>query len=698
MCFNALNAFPPNLNDSQFHNQTFLHSIEYKPQITISHKDMIVNFKAGNEAEIFYENSARNANIENSKDIFLTLHFDSAYPIFLIINENFYFNSFSANWVDPFTAECMVPEGIYKIYTLFLLETFRFVVNYDVDLSTGTAHDIWIENSDATIPVQLKGYDIHSNLFSTAEKYYATYFFHILNEDFFITWSYNKDEIYTTELMEEFNFFAGELKFNEESIYITQHGPVSEIDTNLVLTNDPSDYIYQDIVMHLPNCKEELLISIGSTLWTPYEGSHFYQTYSANADMMNWNGEEWRTNLYMMNHVYHESNMTTCLLLGYMDYNVFTIMFLGAPFHCLDDAIGSFYNIDPITVDYLSPDGGTLEFDQPPIYQLLYHLSSGNVLNVSIEQRGYNSGIRLYDVYSSTFRVEDMSGSIIAQGDLTELSNIILEDESYILTIEDPNETLAGLQGTSTLVNYFDFSLQHSNPPLMTSFMIFNADNEPVNRLDYQENASVMFAVADVEFINNTNTYFPVINDSVKVFCKRHEEDIWQEYETVLVDEFPHFGWTYGKVFWADISPTTAIDSVAYDMKIHFTDNDFNYTELILEPAFTVGDFEYYPVSQENLQNSNHTTQLTNYPNPFYSNTTISFNRIPTSQFISVEIYSLKGQKVRTLVASQSYTYKTSIVWDGCDASGKQVASGEYIVKLKIDGEEKAVRKIMMLK
>ncbi len=37
-------------------------------------------------------------------------------------------------------------------------------------------------------------------------------------------------------------------------------------------------------------------------------------------------------------------------------------------------------------------------------------------------------------------------------------------------------------------------------------------------------------------------------------------------------------------------------------------------------------------------------------------------------------------------------------IWNGKDSGGKRVASGEYIVKLKVNGEEKAVRKIMLLR
>jgi len=38
------------------------------------------------------------------------------------------------------------------------------------------------------------------------------------------------------------------------------------------------------------------------------------------------------------------------------------------------------------------------------------------------------------------------------------------------------------------------------------------------------------------------------------------------------------------------------------------------------------------------------------------------------------------------------------IIWQGVDDNKKNVASGQYFIKLKVDGKEKAVSKCILLK
>ena len=91
-------------------------------------------------------------------------------------------------------------------------------------------------------------------------------------------------------------------------------------------------------------------------------------------------------------------------------------------------------------------------------------------------------------------------------------------------------------------------------------------------------------------------------------------------------------------------------------------------------------------------------SQMTNYPNPFNPSTTITFNVTPSSAFATLEIYNIKGQKVKTLMKCKAAPGKYNCIWKGCDDSGKRVASGEYLARLMIGGQETAVRKMLLLK
>ncbi|MGC9337796.1 MAG: T9SS type A sorting domain-containing protein, partial [Candidatus Cloacimonadia bacterium] len=98
-------------------------------------------------------------------------------------------------------------------------------------------------------------------------------------------------------------------------------------------------------------------------------------------------------------------------------------------------------------------------------------------------------------------------------------------------------------------------------------------------------------------------------------------------------------------------------------------------------------------------------TELTlyqNFPNPFSTSTTISFN-IPLhyKDDAEIEIYNLKGQLVKEFkIQSASWRTKLNInevVWDGKDDYGKQMPSGIYFAKLSL-GEESAVKKMILIR
>ena len=89
--------------------------------------------------------------------------------------------------------------------------------------------------------------------------------------------------------------------------------------------------------------------------------------------------------------------------------------------------------------------------------------------------------------------------------------------------------------------------------------------------------------------------------------------------------------------------------------------------------------------------------QMTNYPNPFNPETKIIFN-LPEAGKAKVEIFNIKGQKVKTLMDCTTVPGDYELVWNGRNDAGKRIASGEYFAMLKVNDKEMAVRKIMLLK
>jgi hypothetical protein len=85
-----------------------------------------------------------------------------------------------------------------------------------------------------------------------------------------------------------------------------------------------------------------------------------------------------------------------------------------------------------------------------------------------------------------------------------------------------------------------------------------------------------------------------------------------------------------------------------------------------------------------------------NYPNPFNQSTKIEFT-LAKSGFVSLTIYDLLGRKVGTLVSGHLPSGHKSILWDGKNDSGKDVASGIYFYKLRI-GDFSETKKLVLLK
>ncbi|MCB0729344.1 MAG: T9SS type A sorting domain-containing protein, partial [Ignavibacteriae bacterium] len=71
-----------------------------------------------------------------------------------------------------------------------------------------------------------------------------------------------------------------------------------------------------------------------------------------------------------------------------------------------------------------------------------------------------------------------------------------------------------------------------------------------------------------------------------------------------------------------------------------------------------------------------------NYPNPFNPTTTIRYD-LPEDGFLTIRIYNLLGQAVRTLYRGNQSAGFHSVMWDGSNERGQTVASGIYLYRLE---------------
>jgi len=93
-----------------------------------------------------------------------------------------------------------------------------------------------------------------------------------------------------------------------------------------------------------------------------------------------------------------------------------------------------------------------------------------------------------------------------------------------------------------------------------------------------------------------------------------------------------------------------------------------------------------------------------NYPNPFNSNTAISYRLSgfggPTTSHllpITLRIYNILGQEVRTLVNKRQRPGFYRVTWDGKDKGGREVSSGIYFYQLRV-GKFSQTRKMVLIR
>jgi hypothetical protein len=85
-----------------------------------------------------------------------------------------------------------------------------------------------------------------------------------------------------------------------------------------------------------------------------------------------------------------------------------------------------------------------------------------------------------------------------------------------------------------------------------------------------------------------------------------------------------------------------------------------------------------------------------NQPNPFNPHTEISFTlaqRVP----VTLEVYNILGQVVRTLVNEERTQGTYNVAWDGLNDAGEQVTSGVYFYKLHA-GSFTETRKMVLVR
>ena len=84
-----------------------------------------------------------------------------------------------------------------------------------------------------------------------------------------------------------------------------------------------------------------------------------------------------------------------------------------------------------------------------------------------------------------------------------------------------------------------------------------------------------------------------------------------------------------------------------------------------------------------------------NYPNPFNPATRISY-QLPRDTRVTLKVYNLKGEEVRTLVDGYRIAGRYEVEWNAQNNVGGRVASGVYLYRLQGDGVSEVRRMVLL--
>ena len=120
---------------------------------------------------------------------------------------------------------------------------------------------------------------------------------------------------------------------------------------------------------------------------------------------------------------------------------------------------------------------------------------------------------------------------------------------------------------------------------------------------------------------------------------------------------------------------------------------EYTFSEYKIVPRYN-SDFEgYEPIIIDNVQDfhPNKFALLQNYPNPFNPSTIISYS-VPQGEFITIKIYNLIGQEIKTLVNKYQNAGSYNVTFNA-----NNLPTGIYFYQMQA-GSFKSVKKMVLIK
>lgn len=127
-------------------------------------------------------------------------------------------------------------------------------------------------------------------------------------------------------------------------------------------------------------------------------------------------------------------------------------------------------------------------------------------------------------------------------------------------------------------------------------------------------------------------------------------------------------------VFFGDYIHIAAFEGKIHPIWTRMDGNNLSVWTTVIEDSMmnAIANEQIYPLNFDLSQN---------FPNPFNATTIIQFE-IAKHSYVSLSIYNMRGQKIKSLIHRDMNAGYHSLYWDGTDNNGQVVSSGLYMYSL----------------
>jgi len=165
------------------------------------------------------------------------------------------------------------------------------------------------------------------------------------------------------------------------------------------------------------------------------------------------------------------------------------------------------------------------------------------------------------------------------------------------------------------------------------------------------------------------------------------------QFSEVIIQDYPDYGESWVEQSFSDFDENGTIDLAI----IRYGIEENNLTILYNDGE---GNFLYEPqvgIDNNEIILNNERIKLSNYPNPFNPQTTITYS-IKKQGFVELNIYNAKGRLIKQLICKKMEGGEHNVTWNGKDQNNQYCSSGIYLIELKVDAVRVKNSRLILLK